>query len=237
MTEKQVKSDEEIDKKNILTTLSKSFFKYSGKSPVYWIRGNHENHDMLDNIFGQDDGKHSIMPMSGEYFPHAGDIYLCNSGTVLELGKKKILMLGGADSIDKERRVEHKTWWRQEIPSKECQERILGTDYSDIDIVISHTAPASIVEQMPLDTQSFTSDPNYHDPTTDYLDKCFYHIKSTPNKLKLWVYGHFHMPFKTTKDDCSFIGLNTLNPWNTNPPNKDCYMVIEVQLLYLGFIA
>ncbi len=208
---------------------TKHFLKYSGKAPVYWIRGNHENHDMLDNIFGKDDGNHKIQAMKSEYFPHVDNIFLCNSGTVLKLGNKKVLVLGGADSIDKARRIEFSSWWRQEIPSKECQENVLNADYSDIDIVVSHTAPAFVVEKMPLiNTHLFTDEANYHDPTTDYLEECYKSIKSKNNKLKQWVYGHFHMSFNYKSDDCNFTALNTLNPHNVHLINKDCYTVIDL---------
>ncbi len=207
-----------------------SLLRYSGKAPVYFIRGNHENHDWLDELYGTDNGISAIHSLEKE-FTHAKNVFLCNSGTILKLGSKKILMLGGADSIDKERRLEGKSWWRQEIPSKECQKNVLSADYKDVDIVVSHTSPLFVQNEMdlPPPPNRFTSDPNYHDPTTNYLEECYNYIKSKENKLNLWLYGHFHMPFRYETKECDFIALNAMHAGGgAYIPSEGYYHILEV---------
>ncbi len=184
--------------------------------PIYWCRGNHENHTLLDTIYAPEKGDmNSIYPMKNKFFPKADNIFLCNTGSLLIIEATNILFLGGGDSIDKSIRKFGSSWWPQEIPSKECMEQVLNNDYGvSIDIIVSHTAPASIVKKMPLITNDFADNLTYHDPTTDFLEECYKKLRP-----RTWIYGHFHLPFIYKDKDCSFTALNSCSTYN--PQNFD----------------
>jgi len=189
--------------------------------PVYFCRGNHENHDLLDTFpIGEicnlktserinnpilsekrKISNYNIRKLMRTKFPHAHNIYLCNTGSILTLNNKNILFLGGADSIDRNSRTIGKSWWPQEIFSLEdfdlVSERIKD---KHIDIVVSHTAPKFIVEQL-----SFIEKLN--DPTTKALELIFDMIKP-----ELWIFGHFHKYIEIQIQQCKFIGLDTYPP-------------------------
>ncbi len=182
--------------------------------PIYWCRGNHENHTLLDSIYAPEKGEiDGIYLIKNNFFPKADNIFLCNTGALLTIESTNILFLGGADSIDKANRKLGSSWWPQEIPSKECMEQVLSNNYDmPIDIIVSHTAPASIVKKMPLITNEFTEDLAYHDPTTDFLQACYEKFKP-----QTWIYAHFHLPFTHKDKYCTFTALNmnsTYNPQN-----------------------
>ena len=85
--------------------------------PLYWLDGNHENFDMLGYVLEgeetmnvvpsvpQPDGTHQLRP----------GVFYIPRGTVLERGEKRILVCGGAASVDKARRQPFISWWPQEL--------------------------------------------------------------------------------------------------------------------------
>jgi len=92
--------------------------------PFYWIDGNHENHDQLE----KDQGAFQ-----------SGMIYQPR-GSVLRLTDYTVMFFGGASSIDKDHRIQGKSWWPQEsITYRQVMEAL---DYQQtIDLVISHEFP------------------------------------------------------------------------------------------------
>lgn len=212
--------------------------KTKTKIPIYFCRGNHEDHDTLDtypeltisnlktseritNEFLLEKRKLSIkkVEVNKKKIPRRADnIFLCNHGSILTLEDTNILFFGGAKSIDKMYRKEGSSWWPQEIPPGYIVDKTLELIQNiDIDIVISHTAPKFIVEKF-IDTEHLTS----LDPTTYILEEIF--ISAHP---KLWFFGHFHKNFQINSHDCLFFGLNACN-YNTGKFNNDFYQTFEV---------
>jgi len=74
------------------------------KANLWFIDGNHENFDILGKLPKNKDGLVHISKHI-TYIPR---------GTVLDLPIGKCLFMGGADSVDKFRRIKHLSWWEEE---------------------------------------------------------------------------------------------------------------------------
>ena len=99
--------------------LIKTILDVSSSPSELWIDGNHENFDMLYQF-------PLIDKFGGKVREIAPDIYHLDRGQVLTIDGKKIFCMGGARSVDKEYRVEHISWWKEEMPSREEMERAIA---------------------------------------------------------------------------------------------------------------
>jgi hypothetical protein len=173
---------------------------YSDLDPVKHRvgQGNHDPHDIIQNY------KHFV----GRY------------GTV-EIGDHRPFWIGGALSIDLVYRVAywlqanrdpmHKTWWAEE---QLCLEEMddCRAKWSDTkpDLVISHTAPAAIINRFTnhkpgniLDQFGWGYD--YQDVTSQFLSSLW-----DIHRPKLWVFGHFHTSYDAIIRDTRFKCLDEL---------------------------
>lgn len=158
------------------------------KSEQYWINwlcqkpytilfvdGNHENHDMLDAM--------TVSEWNGGKVHFISDniIHLMR-GQVFEIEGKSIFTMGGADSADKQHRIEGKSWWRRELPDQwEYDEAVrnLKMHNNNVDFIISHCAPYTIHSRICLSDQ--------HNDLIDFFEN----IDQTVN-YKRWYNGHYH---------------------------------------------
>ena len=140
-----------------------------------FVDGNHENHNLLNEypIDIWNGGKiHYIKPTV---------IHLMR-GQVYEINNTKIFTMGGAESHDKNSRIENKSWWKNEIPNEqELSEGIINLKKHNnkVNLIITHCCPTSILNNI-----------NYNfkpDILTDYLET----IKQTI-KYNRWYFGHYH---------------------------------------------
>lgn len=159
-----------------------NWFKEKGVTLLF-IDGNHENHDMLNDmdVINKFDGKvHKIN----------SHIYHLMRGEVYNIEGKTIFCMGGAKSVDREYRVNGKTWWSDELPSQQeynnAYENIYKTNH--IDYIITHTAPSSLV---PLLIDSL--DTNIPNELTIILDDIYNNVK-----FSKWYCGHFHKDTNVT---------------------------------------
>jgi len=167
---------------------------YGDNEELYWrkwldkknfttlfIDGNHENFDMLGNFPIVDfcEGKaHKI----------SNKIYHLMRGQIYIIDGKKIFTLGGASSHDKEFRKEGKSWWKEELPNELeyniATESLSKADWS-VDIVITHSAPASIQKLVK---------PSYEENSiTDFLEGVNRRLK-----FDKWFFGHYHLDERVT---------------------------------------
>ena len=110
----------------------------------------------------------------------------------------QIMTIRGADSIDKYRRIEDIDWFKEEEMSYQEQLKCYD-DYCSYrpDIVLSHTAPRSIVKELfNIDTKSTTS---------QMMDHMF-----QDHQPLLWVFGHFHKSIQRVIEGTEFICLDEL---------------------------
>ena len=145
---------------------------------VLFIDGNHENFNLLR--------KFPASQWKGGKVRFIRDnlIYL-ERGQVFEIDGFKFFTFGGATSIDKHRRVQNVSWWKQEVPSK--REYNMGLENLrkhnfTVDYVLTHTCPTEISTLLGFNNKKIL------DPAQVMLDR-FQGVLI----FKKWFFGHFHM--------------------------------------------
>lgn len=141
-----------------------------------WIDGNHENFDILREF-------QLTKKFGGVVREIAPNIFHLDRGQVLTIDKKKIFVMGGARSHDKEYRIEHISWWEQEMPSRDEMDRAiesLDKHQWKVDYVLTHCAPRSI--------QSMLADWYENDPLVSFLERVRQDLD-----FKHWYFGHYHL--------------------------------------------
>lgn len=141
-----------------------------------WIDGNHENFDILREF--------PLTEKFGGFVREiAPDIFHLDRGQVLTIDGKKFFVMGGARSHDKEFRIEHISWWKQEMPTHQEMERaIKALDECgwQVDYVITHCAPKSV--------QKMICSWYENDPLVSFLERIREDLK-----FKKWYFGHYHI--------------------------------------------
>lgn len=159
-----------------------------------FVDGNHENHPLLNSypIETWNGGKvHKIR----------NSILHLMRGQVFTIDSHTFFTMGGAASVDKDWRTPGKSWWPEEMPSEEeyIEANLNLYNYeNEVDYIITHTAPTSIVNQLIPETKP-------PDRFTDFLEN----IKKSI-KYKHWYFGHFH-------DDRDIDEQHTLLYYNIIP--------------------
>jgi len=159
---------------------------------IYWCDGNHENHEDI------------IIQKNNNIFDFVGNniIYQPRGSIITLPDNRTVLFFGGAMSIDKNRRVEGSSWWRQELPTLSdmyyMEEQLLKLN-RNIDIVISHTAPSLFIKQLGH------MNGKERDSTCQFLD----FILNNYNP-KYWYFGHFHRTKNGYDKGCKWFALNCI---------------------------
>ena len=174
-----------------------------------FVDGNHENFDRLYSYPEEEwhGGKiHKIRP----------SIFHLMRGQVYEIDGKKIFAFGGARSHDidggileitdpyfklKQRRLEqdwipyrvnHISWWKEELASKKEMEegrKSLAVHHNTVDYIVTHCCASSILHAM--------SRGRYQaDVETDYLEEIRQNTKYTK-----WYFGHYHGDQEVTEKE------------------------------------
>lgn len=162
------------------------------KCQIAFIDGNHENHPLINSF--------TIVEMFG------GNVHKCFTnkngktlyhlmrGEIYNFAENKVLICGGATSIDKQHRKEFISWWEEELPSfseyKNLEDNLKKHKYK-IDYILTHTAPSSVVDKM------------FNIYTKCYLSSIFNELVNTI-EFREWHFGHFHEDKKHGKFQCHF---------------------------------
>lgn len=172
---------------------------------LLFVDGNHENFDRLYS-----DEFNEVDFHGGRAHKIRDNIYHLMRGYVFDICDKKIFAFGGASSHDisdgildrndysskeefyneiflmttlnKMFRINHQSWWKEELPSNEEMQR--GLDNlsqcgNKVDFIISHCCPKSV--------QKSISDMYGNDILTEYFET----IKDKTEYSK-WYFGHYH---------------------------------------------
>ena len=142
---------------------------------LVFVCGNHENYDAL--------ARYPVAEWRGgkvhRVRPHV--LHLMR-GQIFELEGYRFFTMGGAKSHDTNHRINHISWWRQELPSdEEYSEALQNLERYNwqVDYIITHCAPTSIALA--------GSRHNEADRLTDFLqevrERATYHY---------WLFGHYH---------------------------------------------
>lgn len=149
---------------------------------IWFIDGNHENFDKL-----------TALPPAADVGRYVSEhIRWIPRGEEFYINSKRCLALGGADSIDRGRRIPHLTWWKQEQLNDEEAKAIAKLHMGKhFDYVFSHAAPRSVFEERKYDlcTLSYKLDENLVDHTTEN------NLQYIADKISFnkWMFGHYHI--------------------------------------------
>jgi len=157
-------------------------------SKVYLIPGNHENFD----IFHERIGRLHLDPTEIE-----NNIFYCSIGSSITINNKKILFIGGADSVDKEMRTDKINWFREEEILNNKDLDFILDNHKHADIIVSHTCP------MEFDMKETERFDKWNDPTRQVLS-----ILLEKLNPYLWYFGHWHHYLKGTFKKTEWVALN-----------------------------
>ena len=176
-----------------------------------FIDGNHENYDLLNKFPIEEWGGGRVQKIRSSV------IHLLR-GEIYDIGGYKFLAMGGARSHDiqdgilevgdprikiwkkddfKLFRINHISWWEEEIPNEEERKNALKNlaenDYK-VDYILTHEAPSSDVVLM--------DHLLYHpDEYSKWLEMEIRHKV----KYKKWFFGHYHLNLDVNeKETCLF---------------------------------
>ena len=143
---------------------------------LFFLDGNHENFKLLNQI-SIDENNMGIV---------SNHIHYLRRGYIYNFIGKKILVCGGADSIDKMRRIEGLTWWKEEAITQEDIDRVPADHY---DYVFTHCCPKTVFMDniVYLVTLAGLDQSKVDHTSEEMLDKL--KDKITFNK---WYFGHYH---------------------------------------------
>jgi predicted phosphodiesterase len=139
--------------------------------------GNHENYERIYQLPLE---QHLGNPM----YKVRDKIWIAQHGNVYNIEDMKIFFFGGAESIDKEGRLNRISWWQEEIPSYADYQRgieSLKAVKGEVALVISHTAPTEAVA-------SFGFPEKETDPTIKMLNAMEELLEDDIS----FFFGHFH---------------------------------------------
>lgn len=179
---------------------------------LYVIRGNHDDPYYFD----------------GKWSDQFKNIFLVKDYTVVEVNGENVLMVGGAISIDRRQRNESRleyaryniskiTYWPNEHFNLDIEKL---KELKNIDYVITHSCPdfcapvnctsnvrgshGHIVEQFAELDDKLKDDLNLERINHTKM----YDILIENNKIKKWLYGHFHQKHSEVINNTEFIILD-----------------------------
>lgn len=172
----------------------------NGNTKIYFCDGNHENHDDLAWIRKL----HPFAMSLNTPIEVAPNVFYCPRGTIKILDDgRKVLFMGGAYSIDKQWRTPGYDWFPGETINWSDMDQI--DNIGEIDIVISHTCPDSMVAPiMSRLPNGFWEKKN--DPSTGYLEWILEH-----HKPKVLYFGHWHEQCYGFTKGCKWTALNMIS--------------------------
>lgn len=158
---------------------------------VLWVDGNHENFDALQQY-------EVVNKFNGKVRRITHNCYHLSRGSIYQIQGKSFFTFGGAVSMDKNRRIEGVSWWRQELPTMKQMEHgaeVLDAHKGKVDYIITHDSPSIILKQL------------YRDAIINGHNK-FFDLIMKEVKFKTWFSGHHHINAAWDKD-CNLISLQS----------------------------
>lgn len=148
----------ELNKSDILIICGDSGLCWSGKDDDKWLQqwyedknfttlivdGNHENHMLISKL-------PIIEKFGGKVHQISNSVFYAIRGEIYTINGKKILTLGGAESTDKQYRVEGYSWWKdEEITIKDFKRTIdnLERESFKVDYFITHTGGGEVARNL-----------------------------------------------------------------------------------------
>lgn len=199
------KQNKDLTKDDVVIQLGDSGWIWypigSNKEQEYWcnyiankkfttlvVLGNHENYDEISTL--------PECEMFGgivQYYESLGRfgtdrIYFAKRGEVYTINGKTFWAFGGATSTDKAHRTIGVSWWEGEVPSwaeYEYGMQSLDNVNWDVDYVLSHTLPNSVIGDVIHRTED--TEQKFKCSVAQYLQEVYLKLN-----FKEWFSGHFH---------------------------------------------
>lgn len=169
------------------------FLKEGNKKNIYFLVlfGNHENYSAITSLPQIDPEAIGInSETNGKLYKINDRLFYLQRGHIYTIEGKRSLVLGGANSVDKERRTSYVSWWPEEIwSSKEINEflrRWGELRNHHFDMILSHTAPSQIIDKILNGPNSFI---RQDDPVSELEQHIIDDLDPSFNR---WLFGHFH---------------------------------------------
>ena len=180
-------------KKNYLNSLNIKIFS---------IRGNHEERPENINTY-KETNIYGGKAFNEEDYPN---LIFAKDGEVYNIDNKKILVIGGAYSVDKDIRIKYGySWFKDEQLTKEemynIYNKVKGQEY---DIVLTHTCPKKYEP-----TEMFLKD--LDESTIDKSMEIFLDKIEEEIKYKKWYCGHYHTEKEVDKIEFMFENIKPLS--------------------------
>lgn len=164
---------------------------------VLFVDGNHENFNKLNDYPIE-------LWNGGRVHKIRHNLIHLMRGEVYNIDGISVFAFGGGYSIDKYRRQENVSWWRQEMPSEEeyknAEKNLQKVDYQ-VDYIITHTAPSESVYYLSV-MQRLAVNKNVveEQPLNTFLD----HIRQQVT-YKHWYFGHFHIDIELWRNQTAVL--------------------------------
>lgn len=169
---------------------------------VLFIDGNHENFELLNS--------YPVEIWNGGRIHRISDsIIHLMCGQIFTIESKSFFTFGGALSFDKARRIEGKSWWKEEMRTsedyKEALANLAAVNYN-VDYVVSHDCPKSLMNDIAKYSAKLKHEGIIISKSNDYLEE-FYKVV----EFKHWFFAHYHIDLSVReKVDCLFSRLYKL---------------------------
>jgi calcineurin-like phosphoesterase family protein len=155
-------------------------YDHMAKGEHFFIRGNHDN------------------PSACKRHP----FWVKDGGSVF--GHDDIFCVGGAFSIDKDRRTENYDWWHdEELSYKQLCNILDAYELVKPKIMVTHECPDSVISRV-CQAKGIHK---YDIPSV--TRRCFDNMLEI-HKPDLWIHGHWHLSAWTIHKGVQFIALNEL---------------------------
>lgn len=163
----------------------------------FCIHGNHECRPQNIDSYIEKEFHGGIVYVEEKY----PNIMFAKDGEIYDFNGLKVLVIGGAYSVDKNYRIHYGyKWWNDEQPSLEVKqqvERKLDEVNWQVDVVLTHTTP---LKYEPTEAFLEGINQNLVDKSTEiWLD----HIEERL-EYKKWYCGHYHIDKKIDKIELMF---------------------------------
>jgi hypothetical protein len=179
----------------------------------YWPRLEDQDLSVIRNAHtriyfcdGNNDDLGMLLPMvkaACQPVEIAAGINYMPRGSILTLEDgRRIMFIGGAQSIDRCRRCEGWDWFPEEII---CALDIVELPEVQVDIVISHTCP----EEFPIETYS-RQECSEPDPSRKILSRILHRYQPP-----LWYFGHWHAYAQGQHQKTRWVSLGWAKHWGS----------------------
>jgi hypothetical protein len=177
---------------NIQTPAEKHWLKWLQSKPftTCFVRGNHENHELLDQLPTEQRWGNTVGVV-------CKNVYELKTGCIYNIDGRTVFAFGGAESTDRVWRTQGVNWWPSEVPTVATFNQAydnLDAVNRKVDIIISHTAPASIVAQV--------FNVRAADPVALMLESFYSTVE-----FERYFCGHLHLDTKVDKVEILYTSI------------------------------